>query len=98
MMTEKKTPLENPLRLTVGNLKGGVARSTTSIMLALALVQRTGQQGVPQFFIDGRFLATTRKLGSQGGNADGKGNPREGTGGGRAMKIRHAEFLEYGQD
>ena len=44
MMTEKKTPLENPLRLTVGNLKGGVARSTTSIMLALALVQRTGQR------------------------------------------------------
>ena len=51
-----------------------------------------------EFFIDGCFLATTRKLGSQGGNADGKGNPREGTGGGRAMKIRHAEFLEYGQD
>ena len=44
MMAEKKTPLENPLRLTVGNLKGGVARSTTSIMLALALVQRTGHR------------------------------------------------------
>ena len=43
-MTDKQTPLENPLRLTVGNLKGGVARSTTSIMLALALVKRTGQR------------------------------------------------------
>lgn len=44
MMADKKTPLDTPLRLTVGNLKGGVARSTSSIMLALALVQRTGQR------------------------------------------------------
>ncbi|CAQ03341.1 AAA family ATPase [Clavibacter sepedonicus] len=37
-------PLDAPLRLTVGCLKGGVGRSTTSVELALALQRRTGQQ------------------------------------------------------
>jgi chromosome partitioning protein len=33
-----------PLRITIGNLKGGVARSTSSILLALALQRRTGER------------------------------------------------------
>jgi chromosome partitioning protein len=40
-----KAPLpEAPLRITVGNLKGGVTRSTTSILLAFALQRLTGQR------------------------------------------------------
>lgn len=37
-------PLEKPLLITVGNLKGGVGRSTSSVLLALALQRRTGQR------------------------------------------------------
>jgi chromosome partitioning protein len=43
-MSENFSPLDKPLRLTVGNLKGGVGRSTTSMLLALALARRTGQR------------------------------------------------------
>lgn len=43
-MSEKTIPLDKPLKLCVGNLKGGVGRSTTSILLALALARRTGQR------------------------------------------------------
>lgn len=43
-MLETCTPLDQPLRMTVGNLKGGVGRSTTAIFLALALARRTGQR------------------------------------------------------
>jgi len=42
-MTEEARSLD-PLRITVGNLKGGVARSTTSMLLALALHRRTGER------------------------------------------------------
>jgi chromosome partitioning protein len=43
-MSETPTPIEKPVRITVGNLKGGVGRSTTSMFLALALARRTGQR------------------------------------------------------
>lgn len=39
----QRTKPTTPIRLTVGNLKGGVGRSTTSVELALALHRLTGE-------------------------------------------------------
>ncbi|PPH29278.1 ParA family protein [Rathayibacter rathayi] len=38
------TPLDKPVRLTLGNLKGGSGRSTSGVFLALALARQTGQK------------------------------------------------------
>lgn len=43
-MLDRAQALDEPLRITVGNLKGGVGRSTSTMMLALALARRTGQR------------------------------------------------------